>query len=223
MARRYYRRRRYPRRRRTYRRRGTRSELMSYYATASAVFGTSISSTWQDYDVNYMWNNMQLGGRTSLRVAITSLRFDGVLQGGQAAGPLDDFYNTVRIVVAKWRSQYYDATTPWVVKNGWTVDSQIVRKWNDLGLQRVYMDRRFVLEPLMNETGGDGYVPNSYRVRFHLKFRKPLVLNWPQAGAPGPVVPQMPHLLISSVSDSGAIPNPGFVSGSMLLRWRNVP
>jgi len=190
---------------------------------ASTVFGTAVSTTWTNFDLASLWPGFQLGARTGLRIAIRSLKFDGVLQGGQAQSALDDLYNRFRIVIAKWNSNAFGGATVWPTQNGWTVDSGIHRKWNDCGLMKVYMDRRFVLEPLLDEAAaGDGYVPNSYRVRFRLVFRKPLVLNWPQLGAPV-AVDYMPHYLINSVSDSGAAPSPGFVSGQLLIRWRNLP
>ena len=153
MARRYYRRRRryYPRRRRSYRRGTPRPEWLTYFVPASTVFGAAVTTTWTNFDLASLWPGFQLGARTGLRIAIRSLKFDGVLQGGQAQSALDDLYNRFRIVIAKWNSNAFGGATVWPTQNGWTVDSGIHRKWNDCGLMKVYMDRRFVLEPLLTK------------------------------------------------------------------------
>jgi len=138
----------------------------------------------------------------------------GVLQGGiSSTTGTGDLWNNVRIMLGVWDQ----LTTP-TVTSGWIFDApsdepRLVGR----GLRRMIRDRTHLIQYRL---GPAGILPDSRRIKLRVKFRKPLKINWYQLGSSSNLPGN--RLVLSMLSDSSVIPNPGFVSGWWLLKYRDV-
>lgn len=158
--------------------------------------------------------NNDISGRIGRRINLTSFYFDGILGGGQNNVALDDRVNVVRIVLGLWTR---GLTTP-CATNSFAMSSVINRAGYTVtggaSLIRKFRDFKVVLRsPGRDSTG---YLPAIKRIRIYVKFKKPLQFIFANSGASNDVDKMF---VLSMLSDSGAIPNPGFVSGSWYLKW----
>lgn len=176
----------------------------------------SINSSWNEIDLcSNIVIGTDVGNRIGRKIAINSFYLDGVLQGGQSNLATDDAFNTVRFVLGLWRSQ-----TPCAL-NGLDIGSMINKSGygstGGISLVRKYRDFKIIL----STPGADstGYLPAVRKVRIYVKFRRPINITFP---ATSTTTIQSTYLILSVISDSVAIPNPGFISGRYSLTWHDI-
>lgn len=79
-----------------------------------------------------------------------------------------------------------------------------------------YCDRSLALQTPGSD--GTGYLPAMLPVTAYHKFRQPLRVNFSDNGGGGPDF----SVIVSCLSDSLAVPNPGFVDGYMSVAYSDV-
>lgn len=145
--------------------------------------------------------------RVGRQVTLKRLQLSGLLVGGQVNLATDDSYNSFRITVACGN-----------VGMTWTPYGLTQVLSADLvpGLDRVLYDRVFPLSSPSRDT--TGYMKALKRVNIDLAL--PQVVTHFQTAAAGSQNGNTVYLVM--VSDSTAVPNPGFVDGSWVLRFTDL-
>lgn len=186
----------------------------------NVTFG-SVSTTWQESAFEHISQNTSGSGRIGTKIAIKSLWIEGIFAQGSSGTAADDMYNILRIVIALWRQpeagetpfQSQSVTVP-------TLNDPIV-KGDDTchGMIKKYYDKTFRLESNgVERASGDGYVPKLYKFKYYKRFKKPIIMRWPGSNGTTPSC----RLILSMISDSAIIPNPGFLSGFWRMTWKDL-
>lgn len=184
-------------------------------ANLTASMGT-ITSIWNEIDLcDNIATGADVGQRLGRRIAINSFYLDGVLSGGQVNSNLDDAFNTVRFVLGLWRSQGPCAANSLDI--GSMINKSGYSATGGVALIRKYRDFKVILA----SPGADssGYLPAVRKVRIYVKFRRPINITFPATAA---TTTQSVFLILSVISDSVAVPNPGFISGRYTLTWHDI-
>lgn len=150
------------------------------------------------------------GQRIGRNVLAKHLSIHGVLVGGQTNTNVDDSYNVVRMVVATYNSSI---AAPF---NNLTLDLVLDdRDANFNGLIKVLYDKFFIL----SSPGGDtvGYLPATKSINIDLPLDEEIQFNGTGANTTTPT-----NIIIAMVTDSAAVPNPGFVSGTEILSYSDL-
>lgn len=184
-------------------------------ANLTASIG-SITSSWNEIDLcDNIATGVDIGQRIGRKIAINSFYLDGVLQGGQSNLAADDAFNTVRFVLGLWRSQAPCALSGLDI--GSMINKSGYSATGGVSLIRKYRDFKVILaSPGADSTG---YLPAVRKVRIYVKFRRPITISFPATAA---TTTQSMFLILSVISDSVAIPNPGFISGRYTLTWHDI-
>lgn len=208
-----YRRRRVFRRRRVSTRRirsmiARSAEHKSYQVTLLSTF-SSISTTWTEFDLAgpLIQGTDSFGQRVGRSITVIGLQVKGTLFGGAVgAGGVDDYYNTVRMCLLRMKQAKAGAALTPLATSGQALSSPL-SKLSVPGLQHIYRDQYL---PITNQPYGAGLCAPGHRaVNVYLKFKKPLKIDFAAAGAHN----NQTQLYLSFISDSAAIPAPGFTSG----------
>jgi hypothetical protein len=138
------------------------------------------------------------------------LAIHGVLVGGQSNTNVDDSYNVVRIVVATYNSSIAAPFT------NLTLD--LILDDRDAafpGLIKVLYDKMFVLASPGSDTVG--YLPATKSISIDIPLDEEIQFNGTGNNATTPT-----NIIIGMVTDSAAVPNPGFVSGTEILSYSDL-
>ena len=176
----------------------------------SSVSGTWVEETWAPQ------YGSTAASRIGNKIAITELSFQGVLVGGQANTVTDDNRNWVRIVLGIWKNPSSTGFSTHTVLNlnSFPSSLQIDKQTQPTLLYKIY-DRTHVLtSPGRDSTG---YLPPQQFVSCTHRFKSPVVVTWDAMSS----IPDKQWFL-SMVSDSAAVPNPGFTSGSLKITWIDI-
>lgn len=142
--------------------------------------------------------------RVGRQITLSKLQVSGLLVGGQTNLAVDDSYNSFRITVAAGNTGM--TWTPYGL-------TQVLSADLVPGLDRVLYDRVFPLSsPGRDSTG---YMKALKRIEINLDL--PKIVTHFQTAAAGSQNGNTVYLVM--VSDSVAVPNPGFVDGSWVLRF----
>lgn len=218
---------------RRYRRRGYRRAVVSrpvrrYVARAldrniedkgTATLMTSnfasVTTTWVEFWCSGWAQGLTGSTRIGRKVQIKSLEINGIYAGGTNETALDDPYNVLRIVVAVFNGNA--GTTP-LQSTGITINTPIKRD-TVRGLVRKYYDKYKPVQVASTEKGGgDGYAPGLRVFKYFKRFKRPLHLVFADDTNNYPSI----RLFVSMVSDSVAIPNPGFINGYMIVKYQDA-
>jgi hypothetical protein len=150
------------------------------------------------------------GQRIGRNVLAKHLAIHGVLVGGQSNTNVDDSYNVVRIVVATYNSSIAAPFT------NLTLD--LILDDRDAafpGLIKVLYDKMFVLASPGSDTVG--YLPATKSISIDIPLDEEIQFNGTGNNATTPT-----NIIIGMVTDSAAVPNPGFVSGTEILSYSDL-
>lgn len=165
---------------------------------------SSISTTPVEYNWCQISQGLDTGNRIGRRIRVKSLYFRGIVGLGASQIATDDPYNCLRIILATWKG---NTTTPLASVAGSSVNTVYhVRSGYPL-LMKKYADKLVALNTSSGNVGG-GYTPVQRKVEFFKKF-KHLYINF----GDNLYTSADKTLVLSMVSDSGAVPNPGFHAG----------
>lgn len=172
----------------------------------------SIGNNWVELKVS----NVGVGtaGNSSIgdQIRVKSFMFYGYIQSGAAGGITDDSYNFIRIVLALWDPWATD--TP-MQTSGSLLAHPAIRKDNDEHLLKRYVDRTFIIRGSQDDTG---YIPGFKKVKYYKRWKGAGLLL--RAGRLASF--QRPKLILSMISDSAAVPNPGFVTGQWRIKYKDI-
>jgi hypothetical protein len=176
-----------------------------YFQSSLTTYFSTISTTTKILDLSSPivegddWN-MREGRNIHLR----DLIFYGQFIGGQSNVALDEQRNCVRIAVV-------EAPTSWSSSSINVSSPADCRAW---GCQRILFDEIFSLVSPGRDTVG--YMPAGLYVDRKVRIRNNI--NYAGAGSAADVGLT---IFLVMVSDSAAVPNPGFVNGTWLLRFED--
>ena len=193
-------------------------ELHRNYWTAASLNMASIPNTWRETD---LCGSIQAGAafynRIGAKISVRSVRWRGVLAGGSTgAGGLDEYYNSVRMVI--WVQAYPKSgalITP-LATAGITGSSPFNRDYIP-GLRQVLVDRMigFTNQPYGANLCAAGTREFNF---FHVFPGRGLEI---QFGGTGTEYDQT-GIWCAAISDSGAVPNPGMIIGNAEMTWYDV-
>lgn len=164
----------------------------------------SIGTSWVELECTGLSQGDTQGTRDGNQITLKGLRLTGVLVGGQSNLATDDNRNFVRIVVALWDSK---SATP-LQTNGCTSSALLSDKVaTGTGLIKKYYDKIHLLPVAGRDS--TGYIPSMKYIKKFFKFNRKINYQSTVAGS------AQNKLIISMISDSGAVSNPGFVQGDI--------
>lgn len=175
------------------------------YGTMTTHF-SSISNTWAEQALTIVSQGTSLNQRAGNKIRIKSVEIKGVLAQGSNESLLDDPWNVVRCVIGLWNC---DNITP-LSTGSWPMERILRNSFCPKGLIKKYMDKYIPLQVTSTEKGGgDGYTPCVRTFKYFKAFKKGLLINF---GDNSTNYPDR-KIIVSMISDSGALVNPGFVTG----------
>ena len=189
------------------------SETKMRNATSLQMDFPSISNEW----INVQLTNIALGTdffqRIGAKILLKSIEFRGVLVGGANESAFDDPYSVVRIVLSRWDGE---TVTPFSTLSGHTIHNPINRTISGCpGMKSKYYDKYIAMNITSTEKGGgDGYTPSARVVSFKKTFKKGIPITYSPTSASD-------KFFLSMISDSAAVPNPGFVTGYCFVTWKD--
>lgn len=177
---------------------------------------SSIGSIWTERPLFSVNSGASEDSRTGGKLKIKSIEMDGIIACGASETLADDPYNVMRIVLGLYRGT---VLTP-LTTAGATIDSAITPYLNTGGnMIAKYMDRYIPLTITSTEKGGgDGYTPGLYHFKYKKVWKKGIIIDCQGSGQ----TPYNKMMVLSLISDSTAIPNPGFIRGYMRCTFEDV-
>lgn len=176
------------------------------------AFG-SIGTMWTERTLFQVSQGVKNSERIGNRIRVKSIEIKGIVSQSSAESALDEPYNVLRIVLGHYKGS---AVTP-LTLGGAGLNTPITKHENTgATLIKKYMDKYIPLTAVSTEKGGgDGYTPSLKQVKYYKRFKK------------GKIIEFMNHttgtyngmFVLSMLSDSSAIPNPGFVAGYMIVTY----
>lgn len=192
-------------------------ELKKANVTMATMALNSVGTAWREYDVpGQITPSAAINGRIGRRIEIHSCRFRGVLVGGAiGAGPADEYYNNIRIMIYVMHQAKAGAATTPAATAGFVIDTPL-NKYYMPGLDKVLYDQ---LLGITNQPwAANSCSPGTRDIDFYHKFRKPLLVQY----AGDVINSNQTQIFVSMVTDSAAVPHPGFTSGYMEISFYDV-
>jgi hypothetical protein len=180
---------------------------LKYFSTGLNSIFPSVNTTAQKFSCcSSVVQGSDVNQRVGRAVTAHSLRISGVIVGGQSNVALDDSFNTIRIAVL--------CGTPNLICTGFGV-SGVLDTRSVAFLNEVLYDR--VLVKTVPGRDSTGYIPWTHEFNLILPLNH-LHLTYTGAG------PYMSNVDIQMwmVTDSAAVPNPGFVSGTVTFIYSDI-
>lgn len=165
-----------------------------YSACVITSIFSSIPTTWVESDLTSVNQGDTGVTRDGSQIQVHAVQIDAVLSNG-------DNRNTIRVILALWD---HTSDSP-LADNAAGIDSIIIKQningYTD-GMIRKYVDQYITFtEPY---DGGD----DIKRFKYYKRFKKPLLIRFSTGGTTN-----SKRLILSMISDSGAVPNPGVING----------
>lgn len=222
-SRRSYRRRPYvPRPVRSYVRRAISANVENKRAAYSLVqFFNSVGSAWVELNLTRITQGTGIFARVGRRVNVRSIEIKGALAQGASGGAFDDPYNCMRIILGLWTGLASANSAP-LGSSSLTINSPI-SPWNAAGsvatyrMQRKYLDR-YITFSSPSRADETSLVPATRTFRYFKLFKRPMFIQYSDDTGES-----ADHFFtISMISDSAAVPNPGFISGYVVLTYEDA-
>lgn len=189
---------------------------MKHFTYALTTYG-SVGNTWAEYDwLNAIQQGDDYNNRIGRKIAVHYFRFKGTFWGGaQGTALTDDLYNNIRLVCWTQHNNKTGAQQTPLTTATLGINSPI-RKYNLPGLGKVYKDKYYALTN--NPIDADTCAPAGRTVDWKIKFKKPLIVNFTNTG----VHYNQTQLYIGMITDSTAIPHPGFTNGYLEVLFTDL-
>lgn len=177
----------------------------------------SVGAAWQEVDlVSGISEGTAIYNRVGRKISVTALEIKGVLMGG-AQGIItgDDLYNNMRILIYIGRAQKSGSSITPLATAGVSINTPL-RRYTYNFCSQVLRNRYIGItnQPIDADTAAPGH--KNYNV--YIRFKKPLVIQYTGSGNHT----NQTQLWVSMISDSSAVPNPGFTSGYYSLTWIDI-
>lgn len=178
---------------------------------------SSLTSTWTEIDPTNIIQGTSGNTRIGRKIKVKGLEIKCVISSGANELLTDDPYNVVRIVIGIWNGSGGASPLGTALT---TIDAPIRKQLGTRNfLIKKLLDRYVTLMVTSTEKGGgDGYTAGLRLFKYYHKFRKPLTITWGDDTATYPDR----RLIISMVSDSSAITNPGVIRGYFVMSYEDA-
>lgn len=183
--------------------------------SAAGVFPSIPGGAWTEVLATFIGQGSAQNTRVGSKIAVTGLKVHGMLNNGWTSGVGGDAYNQVRCVVYDGNS----GSAGRLATMGSTINA-VVRGDSVTGINRLYKDMWIPLNPgYGEETAISGIAggPLTVPVSFYLHFKKPIVIDYSGGANTG-----NHGLWIAFISDSGAVPHPGFTAGYFSCSYKDL-
>lgn len=188
------------------------------FTSSNLAYLSSIGNAWIEAVQGNPSQGTDKNTRIGNMIKIKSYYLNGVIAAGANGNLADDAYNVVRVVLGVYGGI---ATGTPLQTAGLTLDSVIRTDWQNARgtlIQKIF-DKYIPLTVTSTEKGGgDGYAPGLKRVKLYHKFKKPLTIQWNDNSNSYP----NKKLILSVISDSSAVTNPGFVAGYQVCNFEDA-
>lgn len=192
----------------------TRPELKRAFVLLADAAFNSISSAWREYDIlGPVTASAAVNGRIGRTIQVHSYRLRGVLAGG-AIGTLaaDDYFDTIRLMIYVLEQVKTGAALTPANTAGYSLSTP---------LNTVYMPqlKKVLYDKIIGMTnipyGANLCSAATREIDYYHMFKKPLVVKYTGDTANY----NQTQLQVSMVSDSTAVPHPGFTSGYIEITY----
>lgn len=175
-----------------------------FYPITLPTSAASISSTWMEIDVSAITRGTEVTQRIGRTIRCIGFDMNSVISTGANQTAADDAFNVVRVVLGVYTA---GSTTP-LTDAGAGLNNYISALSYTRGrLVRLLWDQLVPLQvACLERAGGDGYTPCLKTVSTRIKFGQ--LISWGSADD----YPNF-RVILSFISDSSAVVNPGFVAG----------
>lgn len=156
------------------------------------------------------------------KYALVGIRLTGTLAGGQSNTTADDQWNHVRIVACEMTGTarvipVNMPTLTWGIRTPIRLKSPVSPADGTTAyIKRKLFDK--VYKIISPGRDGTGYMQGTKEVSIYKRFKKPLVLEYETNGQANP----SSYVQVCFISDSVAVPSPGFVSGVLEFFWKDI-
>lgn len=176
----------------------------------------SIPSTWVEVNGCTPAQGVSKNQRIGTKIRVKSIEINTVISEGSNGTAVDDQYNIMRVVIGKYTGQ----TAAPLITAGVGFNDPIKKDWSDARgtLVQKLVDRYIPLAVASTEKGGgDGYTPTLKKFKYYKRFKNFVItfaddsINYPNY-----------RLIMSFISDSAVVTNPGFVAGYAVVRFEDA-
>jgi len=173
----------------------------------------SVSTAWTESTIGNMPTGNTIATRVGRTVLIHSVYLKGVLHGAQSNLALDDSHNIVRLVLAVYQGAPGLAN---LTTGGASTSTPISTKYYSRQMETKIWDHYYTLDsPGRDSTG---YLTQQKVVNLYHKFKTPLRVDY----SDDTINTSNRSLGLSMISDSSAVPNPGFVQGYWTVNYTDA-
>lgn len=184
-----------------------------HYGTLVTPFA-SVTSTWSEQAFGLIGRGTEVNRRIGNSITVKSIQLEMVIVGGAVNSVADDARNTIRMVLASWDG---DSNTPLGTAT-WNMDYPIRRTLGPTAsnMLKKYYDKYITIPSI----GPDdtGYVAGMRKVSYYKYFKKGYKMNFADATENYPDK----RLILSMISDSGVVPNPGVTNGYYVITYEDA-
>lgn len=183
------------------------SEEKKYMIAYLPTTHGSISNAWVEHDVlATLAAGTDFTNRVGRDILVHNLLVKGTMFGGAQGSGFDDLYNSVRLLIfTTHRETAGSALTP-LATAGMSINQPIL-KGNLASLGRIYRDMQIAItnSPISTSDGAPGH----RAVNIFIRFKRGLRVHFTHSIAGY----NQTQLWVSAISDSAAVPGPGFTIG----------
>lgn len=179
-------------------------------------YGT-VTSTWNEAGLNTIAQGVAKEQRIGNKIRIKSLEIKGCISSGANELLTDDAYNVLRVILGLYRGS---SVTPLATSGRGLNDPLRTDYLSANGLLiKKYMDKYITLPVTGTEQGaGDGYTPSVKNFTYYKRWKKGILIQWSNDTTNYPSA----NLVLSMISDSIAVTNPGFVAGYAVMTYEDA-
>jgi len=172
----------------------------------------SINSSWLEVDMGYVPQGTTFYQRIGSSLKMLDITIEGTLCQGSAQSALDDSYNVVRVVLGLYLG---GDTTP-LANFPALFNAPVTSTWYTNGrLLKKYYDEYIPLEvTCLERAGGDGYCPGLKKFKVSVPLNVTITYGTDSTNA-------NKVLIMSVISDSSAVVNPGFIAGYSIMNYED--
>lgn len=185
------------------------------YNLGGGGFFSSITNAWEERSLCEPTQGDTSITRTGNKIKIKSILVRGVISGGVNELLTDDAYNIVRCII----SWYKPSTSTPLATAGSLLGSYItcattMRNY----MEHKMLDKYITFQVTSTEKGGgDGYTPTLKQFKYYKRFyNKYITFGDDTATYPNR------RLMMACISDSGAVTNPGFLTGHIVVTFEDA-
>lgn len=183
------------------------------YGALNATFA-SVGNTWTELAFGLVNRGTEVRQRIGNSITVKSIQLEMVIVGGAVNSVADDARNTIRMVLASWDG----ASNAPLGTATWNMNYPIRSTLGPTGssMLKKYYDKYITLtSPGPDDTG---YIPGMRKVSYYKYFKKGYKMDFADATADYPDK----RLILSMISDSALVPNPGVTNGYFVITYEDA-